>query len=380
MQPTVYLDYAATTPVDPRVAEAMQPYLTERFGNASSAYALGRDAASVLASARGRLAVGIGAAGPDEVVFTSCGTESDNMAVIGLATAGGRSAGHVVVSAFEHPAVLEPARWLARHGFDLTELAPHADGTVYPDDLAAALRDDTILVSVMHANNELGTVQPIAELAAVAHERGALFHTDAAQTLGKIDLDVTAVGIDAASFAGHKIYAPKGTGFLYLRRGTPIAPYLMGGGQESGLRSGTSNVAGAEALATALELMNAERPTEAPRLKALRAHLEDALVAWAEGVRITVAEAPERLPHLTHALVPGPIGSALLAHLDAAGIAVSAGSACSAGDHAASHVLAAIGCPADLASGSLRVSLGRFTTPGDVEYLIDTLAAIGQGG
>jgi cysteine desulfurase len=228
----------------------------------------------------------------------------------------------------------------------------------------------------MHGNNEIGTLQPIAELAAVAHERGALFHTDAAQTLGKVDFDVAALGIDAASFSGHKIYAPKGTGFLYLRRGVRMAPYLMGGGQEKKRRSGTSNVAGAVALATALELMDAERPTEAPRLAALRDRLVEGVLSRIEFARLNAADAPSRLPHIANFVIPGVEGEAMLLHLDAAGIAVSTGSACSSGSLTPSHVLLAIGCPVEFAHGSLRVSLGRFTTPEDVEYLLDTLVPV----
>ncbi|MDZ4167409.1 MAG: cysteine desulfurase family protein [Coriobacteriia bacterium] len=376
MERTSYLDYAATTPVDPRVVEAMLPYFTERFGNANSLYALGREAARALEDARERVARSIGAARPDEIIFTSGGTESDNTALIGLATAGGRSRGHIVVSAFEHHAVLEPAWWLGKHGFEVTELAPHPDGTVHPDDLAAALRDDTVIVSVMHGNNEIGTIQPIAELAAAAHARGALFHTDAAQTLGKIDFDVAALGVDAASFSGHKIYGPKGTGVLYLKGGTRLAAYLMGGGQESKKRSGTQNVAGDVGFATALELMDAERPAEAPRLTALRDRLVSGLLGRIEYAQLNAAEAPERLPHIANFVIPGVEGEAMLLHLDAAGVAVSTGSACSSGSLKPSHVLLSIGCPVEFAHGSLRVSLGRFTTDEDIDHLIGSLAPV----
>jgi cysteine desulfurase len=376
MERTVYLDYAATTPADPRVVEAMLPYFTERFGNANSLYALGRDAARTLEDARERVARSIGAARPDEVIFTSGGTESDNTAIIGLATAGGRTSGHVIVSAFEHHAILEPAEWLGKHGFELTELAPRADGTIHPADLAAALRDDTVLVSVMHGNNEIGTIQPIAELAALAHERGALFHTDAAQTLGKIDFNVSELGIDAASFSGHKIYGPKGTGVLYLKGRTRIATYLMGGGQESKKRSGTQNVPGNVGFAVALELMDAERSAEAPRLTALRDRLVEGMLGGIEHAQLNAADAPERLPHIANFVIPGVEGEAMLLHLDAAGIAVSTGSACSSGSLKPSHVLLAIGCPVEFAHGSLRVSLGRHTTADDIEYLIETLAPI----
>jgi cysteine desulfurase len=376
MERTAYLDYAATTPVDPRVVEAMHPYFTERFGNANSLYALGREAARALEGARERVARSIGAARPDEVIFTSGGTESDNTALIGLATAGGRSGGHIIVSAFEHHAVLEPAWWLGKHGFEVTELAPRPDGTIDPDDLAAALRDDTVLVSVMHGNNEIGTVQPIPELATVAHARGALFHTDAAQTLGKVGFDVAALGIDAASFSGHKIYGPKGTGVLYLKSHTRLVPYLMGGGQESKKRSGTQNVAGNIGFAAALELMDAERATEAPRLEALRARLVEGILGRIEHAQLNAADAPERLPHIANFVIPGVEGEAMLLHLDAAGIAVSTGSACSSGSLKPSHVLLAIGCPVEFAHGSLRLSLGRFTTADDTDYLVETLVPI----
>lgn len=378
MDRTVYLDYAATTPTDQRVVDAMLPFFTERYGNANSLYALGRDAARALEEVRERVAAAINAPRPDEVIFTSGGTESDNAAIIGIATGGGRTSGHVIVSAFEHHAVLEPAHWLGKRGFEVTELMPRTDGVIHPDDLAAALRDDTVLVSVMHGNNEIGTLQPIAALAEVAHERGALFHTDAAQTLGKVDFDVQALGIDAASFSGHKIYGPKGTGALYLKRGVKFSPLLMGGGQEAKRRSGTQNLPGNVGFATALELMDAERPTEAPRLAALRDRLVEGLLGSIEHARLNAAEATERLPHIANFVIPGVEGEAMLLHLDAAGIAVSTGSACSSGSLKPSHVLLSIGCPVEFAHGSLRVSMGRFTVEDDVDYLIEKLVPVAE--
>jgi cysteine desulfurase len=376
MDRTVYLDYAATTPTDQRVVDAMLPFFTERYGNANSLYALGRDAARALEETRERVAKSINAAKAEEVIFTSGGTESDNSALIGIATAGGHSSGHIIVSAFEHHAVLEPAHWLGKHGFEVTELMPRTDGVIHPEDLAAALRDDTVLVSVMHGNNEIGTLQPIAELARVAHERGALFHTDAAQTLGKVDFDVQELGIDAASFSGHKIYGPKGTGALYLKKGVRFEPYLIGGGQESKRRSGTQNLPGNVGFATALEIMDAERPTEAPRLAALRDRLVDGLLGAIEHSQLNASTATERLPHIANFVIPGVEGEAMLLHLDAAGIAVSTGSACSSGSLQPSHVLLSIGCPVEFAHGSLRVSMGRFTTEEDVDYLIEKLVPV----
>ena len=376
MDHTVYLDYAATTPVDERVVDAMMPFFRERFGNANSLYALGRDAYKVLEDARERVAGSIGATHANEIIFTSGGTESDNTALIGLATAGGRTSGHVIVSAFEHHAVLEPAEWLGKRGFEITELGPRPDGLIHADDLAAAMRDDTVLVSIMHGNNELGTIQPVRALADIAHAGGALFHTDAAQTLGKIDFDVDELGIDAASFSSHKIYGPKGFGALYLRKGTRIAPYIMGGGQESKRRSGTQNVGGAVGFATALEIMDAERGTEAPRLSALRDHLVEAVLGRLELTSLNAAETDARLPHIANFIIKGVEGEAMLLHLDAKGIAISTGSACSSGSLKPSHVLLAIGCPQEFAHGSLRVSLGRYTTQEDIDYFVDELVPV----
>lgn len=371
----VYLDYAATTPVDERVVEAMLPYYREIWGNPNSLYRRGRDAYSALESARERVAQSIGASHPNEVIFTAGGTESDNAALIGITTRAKPDGGHVIVSAFEHHAVLEPGHFLEKSGYEVTYLAPRSAGYIDPDDLRAALRDDTVLVSVMHGNNEIGTLQPVAALCEAAHERGALFHTDAAQTLGKVPLDVTALGVDAASFSGHKIYGPKGSGVLYLKRGTPFAPMMRGGGQESKKRSGTQNVAGAVGFATALELMCAEMPGESPRLAALRERIVTGVTGTIENT-VESATYPERLPNIAHLIIKGVEGEAMLLQLDAKGIAVSTGSACSSGSLAPSHVLLSIGCPAELAHGSVRISLGRFTTDEDVEYFLEVFPPI----
>lgn len=376
MDHTVYLDYSATTPVDKRVLEAMLPYFTEHFGNANSLYGIGREAYTALEDARGRVAGIIGATHPDEVVFTSGGTESDDTALIGLATAGGRDRGHIVVSSFEHHAVLEPAAWLAKHGFTVTYIDPRTDGTVHAEDLEAAMREDTILVSVMHGNNEVGSIQPLRALSDIAHAHGALFHTDAVQTLGKIAFNVDALGVDAASFSSHKIYGPKGFGALYVRKGTRLQPYILGGGQENKRRSGTQNVAGAIGFATALEFMEAEREAETPRLTALRDRAIDGVLGSLELTSLNAADAPERLPHIANFIIKGVEGEAMLLHLDAKGIAVSTGSACSSGSLKPSHVLLAIGCPQEFAHGSLRISLGRFTTEEDVDYFIEQLVPI----
>jgi cysteine desulfurase len=374
---SVYLDYAATTPVDPRVLEVMLPFMTERFGNPNSLYALGRDAYRALEAARESVAASVHAANASEIVFTGAGTEGDNAAVLGIARAGkARGKGdHVIVSSFEHHAVLEPAHYLAKNGFDVTELRPREDGIIHPEDLAAALRDTTVLVSVMHANNEIGTVQPVKELAALAHEKDGYFHTDAIQAVGKVDWDAVDLGIDAASFSAHKVYGPKGVGALYLKRGTPFEPFMMGGGQESKKRSATQNVGGATALARALEIMEEERAVETPRLTALRDRVIDGILQMPNTALNGGRDVP-RLPGTANLVIKGIEGEAMLLKLDNKGIAVSTGSACSSGSLEPSHVLLSIGLPAEIAHGSIRVTVGRFTTADDVEYLLTELKPV----
>ncbi len=370
-----YLDYAATTPVDPRVIDAMLPSLRDVWGNPNSLYRRGREAYTALEEARERFARVIGAEHPGEIIFTAGGTEADNLALLGIPLRSRPDGGHVIVSAFEHHAVLEPAHELEKRGFDVTYLKPRPEGYIDPEDVRAALRDDTVLVSVMHGNNEIGTVQPIAEIAAAAHERGAYMHTDAAQTLGKIPFDVTALGVDAATFSGHKIYAPKGIGALYLKRRTPLAPLIRGGGQESKRRSGTQDVAGAIAFATAAELVTADLDTEAPRLAALRDRLIDGITSALENTEVSATH-HERLPNIAHLIIKGVEGEAMLLQLDAKGIAISTGSACSSGSLEPSHVLLSIGCPPELAHGSIRVSVGRYTTEDDIEYFLEVFPPI----
>jgi cysteine desulfurase len=375
MDRTIYLDYAATTPVDPRVVEVMLPYFTDRYGNPNSLYALGRDAYRALEAARESVADSIGAEHPSEVLFTGGGTESDNAALIGIATKTAPGGGHVIVSAFEHHAVLEPAHYLEKHGYEVTYLRPRGDGLMNLDDVRSALRPDTVLVSVMHGNNELGTVQPIAEIAAAAHAVGAYVHTDAAQTLGKVPLNVRELGVDAASFSGHKIYGPKGIGVLYLKRRTPFAPFLRGGGQEFRKRSGTQNVPGAVGFAEALRIMLEDLPKEGPRLAELRDRILDGVTGTIENTEVTAKGEP-RLPNIAHLLIKGVEGEAMLLQLDAQGVAVSTGSACSSGSLEPSHVLLSIGCPAELAHGSIRAAVGRFTTRDDIEYFLSVFPPI----
>jgi len=373
---TRYFDYAATTPVDARVLEAMLPFFTERFGNANSLYALGRDAYRGLEDARERFAAGIGATNPNEVIFTSGGTESDNAALIGiLSRVAPQGGAHLIVSAFEHHAILHPAEWLEKHGYEVTYLAPRPDGHIHPDDLAAAMRPNTKLVSVMHGNNEIGTVRDVAALARVAHDGGAFMHTDAAQTLGKIPFNVQDLDVDAASFSSHKVYGPKGVGALYLKKGTPFETQARGGGQEFKKRSGTQNTPGVVGFVTALEIMLAEQPVEAPRLAALRDRLIDGITTRLENTEPS-ASLGERLPNIAPLLIKGVEGEAMLLQLDNKGIAVSTGSACSSGSLEPSHVLLSIGCPQEIAHGSLRLSLGRFTTDEDVDYFLEVFPPI----
>ncbi|PKQ16032.1 MAG: cysteine desulfurase NifS [Actinobacteria bacterium HGW-Actinobacteria-7] len=373
---TRYFDYAATTPVDARVLEAMMPFFSERYGNANSLYGLGRDAFRALEDARERVAAGIGAADPSEIIFTSGGTESDNAALLGILTRVSPNGGaHLIVSGYEHHAVLHPAEWLAKHGYELTVLAPRTDGHIHPDDLRAAMRPTTKLVSIMHGNNEIGTVNDIKVLAEIAHEGGALFHTDAAQTLGKVEFDAVDLGIDAASFSSHKIYGPKGFGALYLKKRTPFETQARGGGQESKRRSGTQNTPGAAGFARALEIMIEEMPVEIPRLAGLRDQLIDGITSSLENTEPS-ASTGARLPNIAPLLIKGVEGEAMLLQLDNKGIAVSTGSACSSGSLEPSHVLLSIGCPPEIAHGSLRLSLGRFTTDEDVDYFLEVFPPI----
>jgi len=373
---TRYFDYAATTPVDERVLEAMMPFFSERFGNANSLYALGRDAYRGLEEAREQVAAGIGAASPDEVIFTSGGTESDNTALISTLTRIAPDGGaHLIVSAYEHHAILEPAEYLAKSGYELTLVKPRADGHIHPDDLRSAMKPNTKLVSVMHGNNEIGAINPVRELADIAHEGGALMHTDAAQTLGKIPFDVQALGVDLASFSSHKIYGPKGFGALYLKKRTPFAAYQRGGGQEFKKRSGTQNTPGAAGFAKALEIMLAEQDHEIGRLTALRDKVIAGVTSTLENTQATI-DSGERLPHIASLLINGVEGEAMLLQLDNKGIAVSTGSACSSGSLEPSHVLLSIGCPPEIAHGSLRISLGRFTSEEDIDYFLEVFPPI----
>lgn len=367
-QVPIYLDYNATTPIDPRVAEAMRPCWESVFGNPSSAHAYGRQAKAVLEEARARVAALLNA-GPEEIVFTSGGTESNNMALCGVARALVSRGRHIVTSRIEHPAVLEPCLALLEEGFDVTFVEVDSFGMVDPEAFAAALRPDTILVSLMHSNNEVGTLQPVKTAAAAAKSRGILVHTDAAQSVGKVVVDVEDLGVDLLTVAGHKLYAPKGVGALYVRRGTPIQRILYGAGQERGLRPGTENTLEIVGLGMAATVAMEELPRELPRMEALRDRLQARLLAAFPYARVN-GHPHQRLPNTLSVSFPGLTADALLAAMP--GVAASAGAACHSDSVRVSHVLEAMGVPLDVAKGTLRFSVGRFTSHED----IDTAATI----
>ncbi|MGE5359001.1 MAG: cysteine desulfurase family protein [Bacteroidales bacterium] len=368
----VYFDHNATTPIEPQVADAMFAIYRDEFGNPSSVHHYGQRAKAALDAARSAVAALIHA-DPSEVVFTGSGTEADNLAVRGVvAIQAERNRRHVVTAGFEHEAVLNTAKALGRAGYDITVLPLPATGVLAPEALQAAMRDDTALVSVMHANNEVGTVQPIADLAAIAHEGGALFHTDAVQSLGKIDVNVRALGVDLASFSAHKLYGPKAVGALWIKRGVRLAPVLTGGRQERNRRPGTENVAGIVGFGVASRLA-AERVTEdGTRLAALRDRLETAVLGRVPGTAVNGGRA-SRVPNTTNISFAGVEAESLLIALDLEGIAVSTGSACSSGTLEPSHVLKAMGLPAHRAQSSIRFSLGRGNSDADVDRLLDVL-------
>ncbi|MCZ7566092.1 MAG: cysteine desulfurase [Burkholderiales bacterium] len=365
MPAPVYLDYNATTPVAPEVADAIGPFLREHFGNPSSAHPYGRRAAAAVDAARAQVAALVGAT-DDEIVFTGCATEANNLALCGVARAlaptGKR---HLVISAVEHPAVQAPAMHLREAGWAVSIVAVDAAGQVDPAAVAAAVRADTALVSIMHANNEIGTIQPIAEIARRVRSRGVLVHTDAAQSPGKIPVRVDALGADLLTLAGHKFYATKGVGALYVRRGTPLAPVAFGAGQERGLRPGTENVPAIVGLGEAARLAAERLDAAARRMQRLRDRLHAALEAGVPGLRLN-GHRVERLPNTLNVSFPRVAGETLLAAASA-DVAASVGSACHAGSHAPSGVLAALGADLARATGAVRLSVGAYTVDAEVE-------------
>jgi cysteine desulfurase len=383
--PPIYLDNHATTRVDPRVVEAMLPYFTEQYANAGSVHEPGREARDAVEAAQAQIAASVGAA-PEEIIFTSGATESNNLAIRGVAEHKRRRGDHLVSVRTEHKAVLDPLARLGRRGFDVTLLDVEQHGSpraawLDPQRGADALRDDTALVSVMLANNEIGVIQPLAEIAAICRERGVPLHCDATQAVGKIPVDVCELGVDLMSFTAHKLYGPKGVGALYVRRRRPgvrLDPQITGGGQQGGLRSGTLNVPGIVGFARAVELAVAELPAEMPRLVTLRNSLWEQLAARLPnialcGPALDASNPPLRLPGNLNVAFPGVDGEALLMNMPR--IAVSSGATCSSTDPAPSHVLLALGMSEDAARSTLRFGLGRFNTADDVAVAVEDVAA-----
>jgi cysteine desulfurase len=373
----VYLDHAATTPVDPEVAEAMARVLREIHGNPSSIYAEGRAARVLVDEAREQVAEAIGAH-PSEIVFTSGGTEADNFALRGrLKVDDGRDGRDgLVTSAIEHHAVLDTARDLVAHRqARLTVVGVDRHGLVEPEAIRGAIDGRTSLVSVMHANNEIGTIEPIEAIGAVCRERGVTFHSDAVQSVGALDFDVRRIPVDLVSINAHKFYGPKGVGALFVRRGTRLATIQTGGGQEKGRRTGTENVAAIVGLGTAMRIAVERRATESPRQARLRDRIIAGVLGRIEGAVLT-GHPTERLPNNASFCVPGTDGESLIVGLDLEGFAVSSGSACTSGETEPSAVLLALGLPRELAKGSLRVTVGRATTEADVDAFVDALAGV----
>jgi cysteine desulfurase len=375
--PPVYLDYHATTPVDRRVLDAMLPYFTERFGNpASRQHQYGWDAHEAAERARAQVAALIGATA-GEICFTSGASESNNLAIKGAAHALRDRGDHLVTVATEHKSVLDSFKRLERDGWRVTRLGVDGHGLIRLDELRAAITDRTVLVSIMAANNEIGTIQPLAEIGALARERDVLFHTDAAQAAGKVPIDVAAMQIDLLSLTGHKYYGPKGAGALYVRRRKPklsLVCQIDGGGHENGLRSGTLNVPGLVGLGQAAEICRQEMDAEGARLGAMRDRLLAGLRAQLDDVRVNGPDAAHRLPHNLHVSFAGIEGEALLMALG--DLAVSTGSACSSGSQAPSHVLQAIGAVGPDAGASIRFGLGRGTSDTDIDFAIERVATV----
>ncbi|MBI2916550.1 MAG: cysteine desulfurase NifS [Chloroflexi bacterium] len=375
----IYMDHAATTPVHPKVLEAMMPYFTEKYGNPSSVYSVAQEARKAVDEARDKTARALGCR-PSEIIFTSGGTESDNAAVRGAALALRQGGDHIITSSVEHHAVLHTCQSLEKQGLEVTYLPVDRYGQVGVDELEGAITDRTSVISIMMANNEVGTIQPIAEIAEVVKSyrqkgRNLVFHSDAVQAAGALDLDVNKWGVDMLSLSAHKFYGPKGTGVLYLRRGTPFTPYQTGGSQERNRRAGTENVPNIVGLATALELAQTHRESASQHSRRLRDRLIEGILSRIERVQLN-GHPTNRLPNNVNFVFEFVEGESILLNLDFAGIAASSGSACTSASLDPSHVLLAMGLPAEVAHGSVRFSLGTANTDDDVDYLLSILPGI----
>ncbi|MDR2296190.1 MAG: cysteine desulfurase NifS [Clostridiales Family XIII bacterium] len=371
MKRQVYLDYSATTPVKDEVLQAMLPYFTQNFGNPSSLYTIGQESKQALEEARERVAALIGA-NPREIFFTSSGTEADNWAVIEAAEARAKKGRHIITTKIEHHALLHSCEYLEKKGFAVTYLDPDGEGFVDPALLERALTDETTLVSIMFANNEVGTIQPIGALAEIAKKRGALFHTDAVQALGNIPIDVRALGVDLLSVSAHKIYGPKGIGALYIRKGVSLPSHVHGGGQENKKRAGTENLTGIVGFGKAAELSARNLDGHIENLTRLRDYFLEGIRGNIPDIRVN-GSLTHRLPGNLNITFKYIEGEALLLLLDLDGIAVSTGSACSSASLTPSHVLTALGVPVEMIHGSLRFTVGDFTTKDDIDYTVECL-------
>jgi cysteine desulfurase len=370
----IYLDNAATTPTDKRVLEAMLPCFTEIYGNPSSLHAFGQDARHIMEESRDKIASFIGAK-PEEIVFTSGGTESNNSAIKGIAYARRDKGNHIITSNIEHHSILEPCRFLEKQGFEVTYLPVDKYGVVDPDEVNRAITDKTILISIMHANNEIGTIQPIREIGKMARDKGVYFHTDTVQTMGHLPVDVNDLNIDSLSASAHKLYGPKGVGILYVRKGVRISSFMHGGDQEKGRRASTHNVPGIVGFGKAIEIAKEEMVNEMVELTSLRDDLIKGILTRIDHSFLN-GHPNLRLPNNVNVSIPYVEGESMLMNLDMEGIACSTGSACSSSSLEPSHVLSAIGLPHELAHGSLRFTLGRSTTKNNIEYVLEVLPAI----
>jgi len=370
----IYLDYAATTPTHPLVLKAMLPWFTDGFGNPSSIHSFGRESKGAIEEAREKVA-GLVGAKSDEIVFTGSGTEADNFAIKGVAYAKEHKGKHIITTAIEHHAVIEPCKFLEKRGFKVTYLSVDRDGLVDLEEVEKAITDETILISVMHANNEIGTIEPIQEIARIAKDREICFHTDAVQTVGHLPVDVDELKVDLVSISAHKFCGPKGVGALYIRKGTRIVPFMHGGEQEHGQRASTQNVPGIVGFGKACQLAEQEMGQEKERLETLRDKLINGILNRIDHVHLN-GHPTQRLPNNVNISLEFVEGESILLNLDLVGIAASTGSACSSSVLEASHVLLALGLPHESAHSSLRLSLGQETTEKDVDYVLEKLPQI----